>query len=87
MADHTSHTDTKNGAMPPIPDEHAQKLRHVAHDLSNALEIIVQTSYLLQHSGEDGQSAQWLAMMDDGLQKALRLNMELRTYLKANSEA
>ncbi len=30
-----------------IPDELALDIRRFAHDLSNALEIIVQTSYLL----------------------------------------
>ena len=32
---------------PSIPPEHAREIRRLSHDLSNALEIIVQANYLL----------------------------------------
>ena len=38
---------TPLGSNATIPEEFALELRHIAHDLSNALEIIVQTSFLL----------------------------------------
>ena len=38
---------TDSTGTPPIPIEHAQEIRRLSHDLSNALEIILQTSYLL----------------------------------------
>jgi hypothetical protein len=75
----------KSASPLPIPEQHAFELRRLAHDLSNALEIIVQTTYLLQISATDDQSAQWVKMLDEGVQKAVELNLQLRTYLKKNS--
>jgi hypothetical protein len=71
---------------PRIPDEHAHELRHLAHDLSNALEIIVQTTYLLQHVSDDSQTQQWVGMLSDGVERAVKLNEALRTYLRTHSE-
>jgi len=68
-----------------IPTEHALALRRLSHDLSNALEVVVQTTYLLQALGNEGESAQWLKMLDDGVQKTIAINLQLRTYLKSNS--
>jgi hypothetical protein len=68
-----------------IPIEHAEKIRHYAHDLSNALEIIVQTSYLLGMAELDANSRQWLAMLDQGVQQAAGINRELREYIRSNS--
>jgi hypothetical protein len=81
-----SHPAEQTRIPAPIPDEHAHELRHLAHDLSNALEIIVQTTYLLQHSDNDSQTAQWVAMLDEGVQKAVKLNEKLRVYLRTHSE-
>jgi hypothetical protein len=73
------------GAPAQIPEEHAAELRTLAHDMSNALEIIVQTSYLLKSTDDDAQAAQWLTMLEDGLQKALKINEKLRNYLKTHT--
>ena len=72
-------------AAPQIPEELALEVRRMAHDLSNALEIIVQTSYLLGTVGLKGNSAEWLLMLDSGVNKALALNLQLREYIKKNS--
>ncbi|HZY63965.1 MAG TPA: hypothetical protein VFE38_15725 [Edaphobacter sp.] len=68
-----------------IPEELAVEIRKLAHDLSNALEIIVQTSYLLSTAGLKEPASDWLRMLDGGVQKALDLNLALRTYIKAHS--
>ncbi|MFT4112887.1 hypothetical protein [Silvibacterium sp.] len=71
--------------LPPIPVEQAQQIRVYSHDLSNALEIIIQTSYLLGtlDLGEHGE--QWRKLLDDGVQQAARVNRNLREYIHHNS--
>ena len=65
-----------------IPEELSVEMRRIAHDLSNALEIIIQTSYLLSTTEMKEPASDWLRMLDDGVQKAMSLNLELRTYIK-----
>jgi hypothetical protein len=68
-----------------IPEELALEIRRVSHELSNALEIIVQTSYLLSMAELKEPAANWLRMMDSGVNKALDLNLQLREYIKAHT--
>ena len=65
-----------------IPEELSVEMRRIAHDLSNALEIIIQTSYLLSTTEMKEPASDWLRMLDDGVQKAMNLNLALRTYIK-----
>jgi hypothetical protein len=68
-----------------IPEELAIQVRQIAHDLSNALEIIVQTSFLLSTAGLKEPASDWLAMLDSGVNKALDRNSALRQYIKDHS--
>ncbi len=68
-----------------IPEDLAVEIRRLAHDLSNALEIIVQTSYLLGTTGLKEPASDWLKMLDGGVQKALDINSNLRTYIKTHT--
>jgi hypothetical protein len=68
-----------------IPEDLAVEVRRLAHDLSNALEIIVQTSYLLGTVELKEPASDWLRMLDSGVQKALDINLALRSYIKAHS--
>jgi hypothetical protein len=68
-----------------IPEELAVEMRRLAHDLSNALEIIVQTSYLLGTVELKEPATDWLQMLDSGVKKALDLNLALRTYIKEHT--
>ncbi len=70
---------------PEIPEEMALEIRKLAHDLSNAFEIIVQTSYLLGTVEMKEPGSEWLRMLDNGVRKALDLNLALRTYVKTHS--
>ena len=70
-----------------IPEDLAVEMRRLAHDLSNALEIIVQTSYLLGTVELKEPASDWLRMMDGGVKKALDLNLALRTYIKQHTTA
>ena len=88
MADQTSPSpqrpkDDSSGAQ--IPEDLAVEIRKLAHDLSNALEIIVQTSYLLGTTHLKEPASDWLRMLDGGVQKALDINTVLRDYIKSHS--
>ena len=68
-----------------IPEEISVEMRRIAHDLSNALEVIVQTSYLLGTADLKEPAAEWLRMLDGGVEKALQLNQDLRSYIKEHT--
>jgi hypothetical protein len=70
---------------PQIPEELALEIRRLAHELSNALEIIVQTSYLLSMAELKPPADDWLRMLDSGVTKALDSNAQLREYIKSNA--
>jgi hypothetical protein len=72
-------------AQQQIPEELALEIRRLAHDLSNALEIIVQTSYLLNMAELKEPASEWLRMLDSGVTKALDLNAQLRDYIKLHT--
>ncbi len=68
-----------------IPGGHAAEIRRLVHDLSNALEIIVQTNYLLKMGKLDETSQQWLTMMDTGVKQAAEISTNLRQYVINNA--
>ncbi len=68
-----------------IPEDVALEIRKLAHDLSNALEIVVQTGYLLSTADLKSPASDWLRMLDSGTSKALEINLALRSYIKAHS--
>jgi K+-sensing histidine kinase KdpD len=61
-------------------------MRALAHDLSNALEAILQASYLLSQAklSEDGK--RWAQLIDSSSQEAARINRELRKLLREMSD-
>ena len=61
-------------------------MRALAHDLSNALEAIMQAAYLLSQAklSEDGK--RWTQLIDTSSQEAARINRELRKLLRDMSE-
>ncbi len=68
-----------------IPEDISVEMRRIAHDLSNALEVIVQTSYLLGTADLKEPASEWLRMLDGGVEKAMKLNQSLRSYIKEHS--
>lgn len=64
-----------------IPGCHAAEIRRLVHDLSNALEIIVQTNYLLRLNKPDEAGLQWLNLMDTGVKQATEISTSLRRYV------
>jgi hypothetical protein len=70
---------------PTIPAEHAKEIRRLSHDLSNALEIIVQANYLLSNMPHDESAQQWIQLLENGVLQAAGINRNLRDYIVANS--
>ncbi len=68
-----------------IPAELAKELRLMAHDLSNALETIVQATYLISQAGPPENLRRWVTMIDQASQEAVKLNHKLRQALREQS--
>jgi hypothetical protein len=81
----TRQNNASTVSEPKIPLEQAAELRRLSHDLSNALEVILQTNYLLgmTETGED--STKWREILDNGVQQATQINQKLRDYVRSNS--
>ncbi|HEX4007819.1 MAG TPA: hypothetical protein VHX60_16720 [Acidobacteriaceae bacterium] len=69
----------------PIPEEQAAEIRRLSHDLSNALEIVLQTSFLLGTVALDEDAQKWRRMLDSGVQQAAEINQQMREYVRGNS--
>lgn len=83
-------TDTRlNKAPTPsdvkIPSEQAQEIRRLSHDLSNALEVILQTNYLLGMNETSEDNHKWREMLDQGVMQATQINRQLREYVRGHS--
>jgi hypothetical protein len=72
-------SDAASPASPAKPSA-----RELAHDLSNALEIIMQTSFLLGtlDLGENGQK--WHKLLEAGIEKAAVITKQLRETLRSS---
>lgn len=78
---------TSDTTDPKIPPQLAEEVRRLSHDLSNALEVIMQTNYLLGMSKDGGEddSAQWREMLDRGVSQATQINRQLREFIRSHS--
>ena len=68
-----------------IPAEIARELRALAHDLSNALETILQATYLVSQTELPENTRRWVEMLDQASQEAVILNRKLREILRSQS--
>ena len=68
-----------------LPGDTVLKLRSLAHDLSNAIETVMQASYLLAQAKLDDNNKKWLELIDKATQDAARINREIRDILRNNS--
>jgi hypothetical protein len=71
---------------PKIPADVSTKLRSLAHDLSNAIETLMQAGYLLGQAKLDGDPKKWVGLIDTASRDAARINREIRDILRTNSE-
>lgn len=80
--------NTKNPHPVKIPPKIAARLRALLHDMGNALEIVVQSEYLLSMGAETPEDAKtWLDMLHQGTQQAIQLNQALREYVRAHDQS
>jgi nitrogen-specific signal transduction histidine kinase len=59
------------------------RLRGLAHDLSNAVETVMQAAYLLGQNKLDADSKKWVDMINAAAQDAARINREIREILRS----
>ena len=63
-----------------------ERLRALAHDLSNSLEAIIQAAYLLGQARLEGESKRWAQLLQSSSDEAAKINREIRKRLRAMSE-
>jgi hypothetical protein len=68
-----------------IPVELAKELRVLAHDLSNALETIVQATYLISQASPPENMRRWVQLIEQASQDAVGINQKLRQLLRSQS--
>lgn len=62
-----------------------KELRLLAHDLSNALEAVVQATYLARQANPPENTRRWLEVIDKSSQEAAQINQKLREILRSQS--
>jgi hypothetical protein len=68
---------------PKMASDTVVRLRILAHDLSNAIENVMQASYLLAQSQLGDNDLKWLEMIDTAAHEAARINREIREILRS----
>jgi hypothetical protein len=53
--------------------------------MNNALEIIVQASYLVNTTALSDQAREWMKLLDQGVRQATGLNREMRDFVRMRS--
>ncbi len=65
------------------PVSQREATRKIAHDLSNSLEIIMQSSFLLGTLDLGVNGKAWHKLLEDGIAKATAQNKQLREALRS----
>lgn len=75
---------TEPPAPPPgqLHPDSSQRLRALTHELSNALETIMQAAYLLAQAKLPAPHGRWAEMIEKAAQDAADLTRELRSLLR-----
>jgi len=77
---------TRMEESPKMSAEVNSKLRALAHVLSNAIETVMQASYLLAQAKLDDTNKKWLELIDNAARDAARINREIREVLRSQSQ-
>jgi nitrogen-specific signal transduction histidine kinase len=77
-------TQAKTESAAKIPVEINNRLRGLAHDLSNSVETIMQASYLLTQATLDENSRKWVELIDKASRDCAKINREIRDILKSS---
>jgi K+-sensing histidine kinase KdpD len=67
---------------PKLPEDVRGRLRALTHDLSNAVEVILQAAYLLREANLDVDSKKWTELIEKAADDAARINREIRETLR-----
>ena len=78
-------TETNEATPTPLLQADAKEIRRMTHDMNNALEILVQASYLVNTTALSDQAREWMKLLDLGIQQATGLNRELREFVRTRS--
>jgi hypothetical protein len=78
-------TETSGATPTPLLQADAREIRRITHDMNNALEILVQASYLVNTTALSDQAREWMKLLDVGIQQATGLNRELREFVRMRS--
>jgi hypothetical protein len=76
---------TEKSPADKTPAEINTELRNLAHDLSNAIETIMQATYLLAQAQLDENGRKWLELIDKASRDAARINRDIREHLRAQT--
>lgn len=68
-----------------LADDTVTILRTLAHELSNAIENIMQASYLLSQTKLDDHNSRWIELINSATKDAARINREIREILRSQS--
>jgi hypothetical protein len=78
-------TETTGATPAPMLQSDAKEIRRITHDLNNALEIILQASYLVNTTALSDPAKQWMKLLDQGLHQATDLNRQMRDFVRLRS--
>jgi hypothetical protein len=78
-------TETTGATPVPMLQSDAKEIRRITHDMNNALEIIVQASYLVNTTALSDQAKEWMKLLDQGVQQATDLNRKMRDFVRMRS--
>ena len=78
-------TETDGATPTPLPQADAKEIRRITHDMNNALEIIVQASYLVNSTELSDQAKEWMKLLDHGIHQATELNRAMREFVRLRS--
>jgi hypothetical protein len=73
------------GSKKSFAAEDALHMRRLSHDMNNALEIIVQASYLVNTTPLSDMAKDWMKLLDQGVRQLADHNKELREYILKRS--
>ena len=69
-----------------MPAEIKNRLRSLAHDLSNSIETFMQAGYLLGQLPLEENTKKWVGLIDTAARDAARINREIREILRSQAE-
>jgi hypothetical protein len=68
---------------PKLTNDVKARLRALTHDLSNAVEIILQATYLLGEANLDADGKKWTQLIEKAADDTARINHEIRETLRS----